>query len=74
MDNILKMAAYVALEIMAHEAIEVAQDWLAEVIDSPDKWAREAEAFQVMTDGPQAYKYERAAAAIYALMGERNAS
>jgi hypothetical protein len=71
MDSILKMAAFVALEIAHRDSVEAGQSWLASVIDAPEEWQLEADIFEMMTTGPgQRYTYEQAGRAIYELMGK----
>ena len=72
MDNILKMAGFVALAIAAAESVEAGQAWLAHVLDTPDKWQLEADLFEAMTNpaDSRGYTFEEAGRALYALMGK----
>ncbi|MCC7510196.1 MAG: hypothetical protein IT464_12620 [Planctomycetes bacterium] len=71
--DVMLMAGFVALS-MARDGgnITEGEAWLASVADEPEKWVREASAFQVLTcDGTtpgSAYTFEAAGRAIHEAM------
>lgn len=64
--DVMRMAAFTALNIARDDDVTNAQAWLAGVCDEPTKWHAEAQAFNVLVDGR--YTFEQAGAAINAAL------